>query len=46
MSMFNQDCICMKCKDKEKLDRDYDKAVQADIDAIKKGDYNFPGIRK
>ena len=46
MSMFNQDCICLDCKEKEKQDRDYDKAVKADIDEIKKGNYNFPGIRK
>ena len=46
MSMFNQDCICLDCKEKEKQDRDYEKAVQADIDEIKKGNYNFPGIRK
>jgi len=46
MSAFNLDCICMDCKAKEKQDKDYDKAVQADIEAIKKGNYNFPGIRK
>ena len=46
MSMFNRDCICMDCKEKEKQDKDYPKAVQADIDEIKKGNYNFPGIRK
>jgi hypothetical protein len=46
MSMFNQDCICLDCKAKEKQDKDYDKAVKADIEAIKKGNYNFPGIRK
>ena len=46
MSVFNQDCICMDCKEKEKQDKDYDKAVQVDIDAIKNGNYNFPGIRK
>ncbi|WP_006524789.1 hypothetical protein [Desulfoscipio gibsoniae] len=46
MSAFNLDCICMDCKAKEKQDKDYDKAVKADIDEIKKGNYNFPGIRK
>ena len=46
MSAFNLDCICMDCKAKEKQDKDYDKAVQADIEAIKKENYNFPGIRK
>lgn len=46
MSMFNRECICLECKEKEKLDKDYEKALQADNEAIKKGNYNFPGIRK
>ena len=44
MSMFNEDCICMECKDKETQRADYDKAVQADHSEIKKGNYNFKGI--
>jgi len=45
MSMFNTDCICMACSNKEKLDKDYKKAVEADHEQIKKGNYNFEGIR-
>ncbi|HWQ89508.1 MAG TPA: gamma-glutamylcyclotransferase [Desulfitobacteriaceae bacterium] len=45
MSMFNEDCICMECLEKEKLDKDYGKAVQADLEEIKQGNYNFKGIR-
>lgn len=44
MSMFNEQIICMTCKDKEKKREDYDKAVKADIDEIKKGNFNFKGI--
>lgn len=44
MSMFNEQIICMDCKGKEKQRPDYDKAVQADIAEIKKGNYNFGGI--
>jgi hypothetical protein len=44
MSIFNRDCICLECKEKERLDQDYPKAVQADIDEIKKGNFNFQGI--
>lgn len=44
MSMFNEDCICMTCCNEEKKDQDYDKAVKADIEEIKKGNYNFKGI--
>jgi len=45
MSMFNKQVLCMKCKDLETKDEDYKKAVQADNDEIKKGNYNFKGIR-
>ncbi len=45
MSMFNTDCICIECSDKEKLDKDYKKAVEADHKEIRQGNYNFKGIR-
>ena len=45
MSMFNTECICMVCSEKEKKDKDYDKAVKADYEEIKKGNYNYKGIR-
>lgn len=44
MSMFNTQIICMGCKDKERQDPNYKKAVQADIDEIRKGNFNFEGI--
>lgn len=45
MSMFNTECICMDCYKKEKQDKDYEKAVKADHEEIKKGNYNYKGIR-
>ena len=45
MSMFNTDCICNMCCEKEKHDNDYDKASKAEHEQIKKGNYNFKGIR-
>ncbi|MVX64238.1 gamma-glutamylcyclotransferase [Clostridium chromiireducens] len=45
MSMFNTECICIKCSKKEKKDKEYEKAVKADHEEIKKGNYNFKGIR-
>lgn len=45
MSRFNTDCICLSCSEKEKKDPDYDMAVKADIEEIKKGNFNFKGIR-
>ena len=44
MSMYNDDVLCPECQEKEAQRSDYQDAVQADRDAIKRGDYNFPGI--
>ena len=44
MSMFNEECICMNCKNKETQRADYKKAVEADNAEIQKGNYNFSGI--
>jgi len=43
-SMFNQQVICMVCKDTEKKHTKYKDAHDADDAAILSGDYNFPGI--
>lgn len=45
MSMFNEDTLCMSCKDKEIKDPEYKEAVEADHEAIKKGNFNYKGIR-
>ena len=44
MSMFNEDVICMDCKEKETHHPDYEKARKADLEEIKRGNYNFKGI--
>lgn len=44
MSMFNKDCICMECKEKEKNDPRYHKAVEAVRDMEARGYRNFEGI--
>lgn len=44
MSMYNDDCLCSKCKDEETKRPDYKNAVMADIEACKSGNYNFTGI--
>lgn len=44
MSMYNEDCICMKCKQEERKRLDYEKARDADNEQIKQGNYNFKGI--
>lgn len=44
MSMFNEDVICMECKEKETHHSDYEKARDAEIAEVRKGNYNFKGI--
>lgn len=46
MSMFNTDVICMDCKEAEEKDPRYQQARAADEAAIRRGDFNFPGIGK
>ena len=44
MSMFNEDCICMKCKEEERKHPKYKEALEADHAEIRRGNYNFKGI--
>lgn len=46
MSQFNTSCLCLECAELEKQDPEYPKAVQAEIEAIRQGNYNFKGIRR
>ena len=39
--MFNTQVICMDCKKGEKENPRYDEAVEADVQEIKKGNYNL-----
>lgn len=45
MSMFNTDCICLACSHAERQDPDYNKAVEADHEQIRQGNYNYEGLR-
>lgn len=36
----------MDCKEKEREDPEYKKAADAEHEAVKRGNLNFPGIRK
>jgi hypothetical protein len=44
MSMFNTQEICMDCSAAERNDPRFQEARAADEAAIKRGNYNFPGI--
>lgn len=45
MSMFNTECICMECKQKERQNKDYAYARQREHEEVVKGNYNYKGIR-
>lgn len=44
LSYFNTDTLCMGCDARESRHPRYRAAVEADEQAIKRGDFNFPGI--
>lgn len=46
MSMINEDCLCIKCKELEKSRADYKYAQQVENEEVRKGNYNFKGIKK
>ena len=45
MSMINTDCLCLTCKEQEKLREDYQTAVEAEHTEVKKGNWNYKGIK-
>ena len=44
MSRFNTDCLCPACTEEEQAHPDYRKAADAEMNAVRHGDHNFPGI--
>lgn len=44
MSMFNTQEICMECKAAEEKDPRYEEARRREMEACKRGDFNFKGI--
>jgi hypothetical protein len=44
MGVFNQDVICSDCKEAEKDDPDYELARNTELEEVRKGNYNYPGI--
>ena len=45
LSMYNTECICLACKEKEKAREDYKQAVQAELEEVRKGNLNYKGIK-
>ncbi len=44
MSIFNTQMICLDCQTKEEAHPDYDNAKKEELDAVRNGNYNFPGV--
>ena len=44
MSRFNTQNICLECEKIERNHPDYPKAKEAEMEAVKAGNYNFEGI--
>lgn len=44
MSMFDTKMICMDCAQKERSHPEYQKAKEAELNAVKNGNYNYQGI--
>ena len=45
MSAYNTACLCMSCKEKETKQPDYHEALEAEHAEIRKGNYNYKGIK-
>lgn len=45
-SYFNTEMLCGLCVEKEQAHPKYKEAVEAENQAVRQGDYNFPGIGK
>jgi hypothetical protein len=46
LSRFNTQLICVECATKERKHASYKRAVEAETRAVRRGDYDFPGIGK
>jgi len=44
MSIFNTQMICPDCEDAERKLPKYEEARAVELEAVRRGDYNFPGI--
>ncbi len=44
MSMYSTALVCGRCWNKEREREDYGKAVEADENEIRKGNFNYKGV--
>jgi len=45
-SRFNTEWICIECDKKERAHPEYKRASEAELEAVRAGNYNFKGIGK
>lgn len=45
-SYFNTDTICLDCAEKERAHPEFERARRIESEAVRRGDFNFPGIGK
>lgn len=43
-SYFSLEILCMECAIKETYHPDYGYAKRVELEAVQRGDYNFPGV--
>ncbi len=46
MSRFNTEMICLACEAREKVHPAHAATAQAELDAVRRGEMNFPGVGK
>ena len=44
MSRMNEDVLCMACAEEEKKHPRYPEAARAELEQVKAGNYNYPGL--
>lgn len=44
MSRMNEDIICMDCAEAEKSHPRYQEASEAELEQVRAGNYNYPGL--
>lgn len=44
MSRMNEDVLCMDCVEAEKSHPRYQEATEAELEQVRAGNYNYPGL--
>ena len=44
MSWLNTEMLCMECKEEEKKHPQYEEAKKLELENVRNGNYNYPGL--